>query len=207
MAVQGGLYKIGGAKTLFQPIILLKQLWPLSLRTCMKTECVISGTTGELMHPNYCYKISWSLTRLIIKLAGQTYKSTFFSAVDDTFLYYIVSLAFTSKSGQCCYVEIRGWKSVSAPVNFVYDSLGCYILPNRKKKGDTAILYVICIVLYQHKRSNSKHPARYRKQLQVLWPRSYHNIDFFLEFSCVQAGRPRLNYGSGHWCLTQIISN
>ena len=48
------------------------------LRTCMKTECVISGTTGGIMDPNYCCKISWSLTRLIIKLAGQTYKSTFF---------------------------------------------------------------------------------------------------------------------------------
>ena len=29
-----------------------------SLRTCMKTECVISGTTGGLMDPSYCYKIS-----------------------------------------------------------------------------------------------------------------------------------------------------
>ena len=28
------------------------------LRTCMKTECVISGTTGGLMDPNYCCKIS-----------------------------------------------------------------------------------------------------------------------------------------------------
>ena len=51
---------------------------PLQLRTCMNTERVISGTTGGLMDPNYCYKISWSLTRLIIKLAGQTYKSTSF---------------------------------------------------------------------------------------------------------------------------------
>ena len=58
----------------------------------MKTECVISGTTGGLMDPNYCYKISQSLTRLIIKLAGQTYKSTFFSAEGDISLYYIVSL-------------------------------------------------------------------------------------------------------------------
>ena len=30
----------------------------LILRTCMKTECVISGTTGGLMDPNYCYKNS-----------------------------------------------------------------------------------------------------------------------------------------------------
>ena len=51
-----------------------------NIRTCMKTECVISGTTGGLIDPNYCYKISWSLTRVILKLAGQTYKSTFFSA-------------------------------------------------------------------------------------------------------------------------------
>ena len=34
----------------------------------MKTECVISGTTGGFMDPNYCYKMSRSLTRLIIKL-------------------------------------------------------------------------------------------------------------------------------------------
>ena len=32
------------------------------LLSCMKTECVISGTTGGLMDPNCCYKISWSLT-------------------------------------------------------------------------------------------------------------------------------------------------
>ena len=44
------------------------------------------------MDTNYCYKIRRSLTRLIIKLAAQTYKSTFFSAVDDISLYYIVSL-------------------------------------------------------------------------------------------------------------------
>ena len=44
------------------------------------------------MDPNYCYKISRSLTRLTIKLAGQTYESTFFSAVDDISLYYVVSL-------------------------------------------------------------------------------------------------------------------
>ena len=44
------------------------------------------------MDPNYYYKISWSLTRLIVKLAGQTHKSTFFSAVDNISLYYIVSL-------------------------------------------------------------------------------------------------------------------
>ena len=74
----------------------LAEIWGLTLlilRTCMKTECVISGTIGGLMDPNYCYKISWSLTRLIIKLAGQTYNSTFSSAVDDMSLYYIVSLA------------------------------------------------------------------------------------------------------------------
>ena len=61
------------------------------LRTCMKTECVIRGTTGGLINPNYCYKISWAQTRLVIKLAGQTYKSTFFSAVEDISLYYVVS--------------------------------------------------------------------------------------------------------------------
>ena len=44
------------------------------------------------MDPIYCYEMSRSLTRLIIKLAGQTYKSTFLSAVDDISLYYIVSL-------------------------------------------------------------------------------------------------------------------
>ena len=44
------------------------------------------------MDLNYCYKISWSLTRLIKKLAAQTYKSTFFSAVDDISLYYVASL-------------------------------------------------------------------------------------------------------------------
>ena len=44
------------------------------------------------MDPKYCYKISRSLTRLIIKLAGQAYKSTFLSAVGDISLYYIVSL-------------------------------------------------------------------------------------------------------------------
>ena len=30
----------------------------VKLRTCMKTECVISGTTGGLIEANYCYKIS-----------------------------------------------------------------------------------------------------------------------------------------------------
>ena len=44
------------------------------------------------MDPKYCYKISWSLTRLIMKIAGQTYKSTLFSAVDYISLYDIVSL-------------------------------------------------------------------------------------------------------------------
>ena len=29
-----------------------------NLRTCMKTECVICGTTGGLMDPNYSYNIS-----------------------------------------------------------------------------------------------------------------------------------------------------
>ena len=71
------------------------------LRTCIKTECVISGTTGGLLDPNHCYKISWSLTRLIIKLTGQTYKCTF-SAVDDISLYYIVSLCMA-----ICYSSRR----------------------------------------------------------------------------------------------------
>ena len=31
----------------------LANYW-LRVRTCMKTECVISGTTGGLMDPNYC---------------------------------------------------------------------------------------------------------------------------------------------------------
>ena len=31
---------------------------PFALRTCMKTEYVISGTTRGLMDLNYCYKIS-----------------------------------------------------------------------------------------------------------------------------------------------------
>ena len=44
------------------------------------------------MDRNYCYKISRSLTRLIMKLAGHAYKATFFSAEDDISLYYIVSL-------------------------------------------------------------------------------------------------------------------
>ena len=44
------------------------------------------------MDPNFRYKISSSLTRLVIKLAGQTYKSTFFSSVDDISLNYVVSL-------------------------------------------------------------------------------------------------------------------
>ena len=60
----------------------------------MKTECLISGTTGGLTDPNYCYKISWSLTRLVIKLAGQTYKSTFFSAVDDLHISLSYSISY-----------------------------------------------------------------------------------------------------------------
>ena len=48
-------------------------------------------------------KSAVSLTRLIIKLAGQTYKSTFFSAVDDITLYYVVSLV-SGNSPQRTYV-------------------------------------------------------------------------------------------------------
>ena len=63
----------------------------------MKTECVISGTTGGLMDPNYSYKISWSLTRLIIKLAGLTYKSMFFfSCRWHISLLYSISSAYPS---------------------------------------------------------------------------------------------------------------
>ena len=43
------------------------------------------------MDPNYCYKISWSLTRLIIKLAGQTFKSTIFSSRLHISLLYSIS--------------------------------------------------------------------------------------------------------------------
>ena len=75
--------------TMLRHCLRQMQFQSVKLRTCMKTECVISGTTGGLVDPNYCYKISCLLTRLIIKLAGQTYKS----AVDDISLYYIVSLS------------------------------------------------------------------------------------------------------------------
>ena len=39
-----------GQSVLKSIIILAKNLY--------ETECVISGTTGGLMDPNYCYKIS-----------------------------------------------------------------------------------------------------------------------------------------------------
>ena len=44
------------------------------------------------MDPNYSYKISRSLTRLIIKLAVDRRINLRFLAVDDISLYYIVSL-------------------------------------------------------------------------------------------------------------------
>ena len=59
------------------------------------------------MDPNYRYKISWSLTRLIIKLAGQTYKSTFFSAVDDISLNDIVSLVETFRPNVEIWINFR----------------------------------------------------------------------------------------------------
>ena len=50
------------------------------------------------MVPSYCYKISWPLTRLVIKLAGQTYKSTFyFSCRWHISLMYSISTLNTEK--------------------------------------------------------------------------------------------------------------
>ena len=57
----------------------------------MKTECVISGTTGGLMDPNYCYKISWSLTRVITKLPDRRINLRFFSCRLHISLLYSIS--------------------------------------------------------------------------------------------------------------------
>ena len=122
------------------PVFLWKCLSAqyVHLRTCMKTECVISGITGGLMDPNYCYKISWSLSRLIIKLAGQTYKSAFFSVVEDISVYHIVSLCSSYKREQRAQgtdwsppsISLEGkkkiWKILSSC--FAKGNLNCFVM-------------------------------------------------------------------------------